>query len=373
MLSFGDSSDSGSFRILPVFNSFLALVLALSNWFDGPRPKTQLLRLYFTREIVTREEARWLLLPYGVPILEVSGSVPAVSFRGESKDERLRQVQALQDDLIGVAITAYIEIPPKVFVIPKSSDDLQRISLVLRRRGLTPTNDTYPTTADISVVAEDSEEWKFRLASESKIAMVGEVMGETGILYATGSFDLFSGPEYGEEQKEIMRFVSKSRFVLWDFANRRPLEMPRHRKLPPSPLTAQDRSGRCSGSSGDGMPTVIKTVVERTFQKAEIIPMGDRNGDPVVEYTIKGARGLVSKHWEYYQLRIEWSFEKKGLRLRGYLDGWGASGKKPPEEKAAYPEILEDEPTQNAKLQGLLNRVLESVETEFCRAGGGKT
>jgi hypothetical protein len=248
---------------------------------------------------------------------------------------------------------------------------------VLNKRGLKSRKDTYPATADVSADVDDPEQWKIRLALDPDIAMVGE----NHVLFATGNFDLFPEPEYRERQEEIQRFVSKYRFAFWNMANPMSPVISKGRKLPPPPLTAQDRAGGCSAASVNRVPTAIQAVVERSFKDAKILstdakilPTTDVESDPPhIAYTVSGAKALVSKHWEYYQLRIEWSAKKKGLRLRGYIEGWSASGRTAPEEKAAYRDFLEDEPAQNAKLQDLLNRILAGVETELCGAGAGQT
>jgi hypothetical protein len=337
---------------------------------QGEKQKT--VTLYFRHEI-DKKRATWLILPYGLKIIKITEMTPAISFSISDTKKRRAQVEDLQSKKISQSIAEFIEIPPKIFVIPNSNDDLDEIFRALNRYGLQPTRDSYPATAEVSINKDETEEWENRLASDTGVAMVGE----DGTLYATKNFDL-PGPEYADLKMRLLSASNHFYFIPFD---------PRMPNVPgpqpPQPLIPQDLSEECIVSPTANLPKAIDTVVHRFFgnkpeeHASEIISVQD--ADPIqdahsrlAKYTIVGAKGLVTRHWEYYQLIIEFNASAKRVDLRGFIQGWGAKAPSPPKEKLAYREDLEEDATQRDKLQSKLVELLGEIRKEFCNTAQPK-
>jgi hypothetical protein len=334
---------------------------------QGQNKKT--LILYFRYE-VDKQQATWLVRPYGLKILKITERTPAISFSISDTKQRRAEVENLQSKPISQTINAFIEIPPKIFVIPNSKDDLDGIFRVLNRYELYPMRDRYPATAELSVNENETEEWKTRLALDSAVAMVGE----DGILYVTRNFD-FSGSEYADVRARLVSASTSFSFILFDPLTHATFNWPH--KSQPLPLTPQDLSEKCVLSSTANLPRAIDSVVHRFFgnkpkeHATEIIPIQDV--DPgLVKYTIVGVRRLVTSHWEYYELAIEFNTTVESVQLRAFIQGWGAKGPSPPTEKLGYREDLEEERTQHDRLQSKLRELLEDIRAEICTVAQAK-
>ncbi len=213
--------------------------------------------LYFRYEI-DKKQATWLVRPYGLKVIKVTEKTTAISFSISDAKERRAHVEDLQSDQVSRSIAEFIEIPPKIFVIPNSTDDLNEILRVLSHYKLDPVRDRYPTTAELSVNGNETEEWKTRLALDSAVAMVGE----DGILYVTRHFDL-PGPEYADIRARLISASKSFSFIPFDPIQHGSLTWPRRSQ--PLPLTPQDLSEKCALSSVANLPGAIDTVVHRFF------------------------------------------------------------------------------------------------------------
>jgi hypothetical protein len=324
--------------------------------------KKKTLTLYFTHEI-DKKQATWLVRPYGLKIIKITEITPAVSFSISDTKQRRAQVEDLQSKEISQSIAEFIEIPPKIFVIPNSKNDLNEVMRALKRYDLQPTSDTYPSTAELSVDENEAEEWKTRLALDSGVAMVGE----EGVLYATRNFDL-PGPEYADLKMRLISASTHFSFIPFDPGI---LNLPGPRRSPPRPLIPHDLSEECMVSPNANLPNAIDTVVHRFFggRPNEHFPefISIQNADPeLATYTIVGVKRLVTRHWEYYELIIEFNRTGRRVKLRGFIRGWGARAPSPPSEKSAYREDLEEETTQRDRLQSKLTELLGEIRREFC-------
>jgi hypothetical protein len=358
-------------RVFTLRSSFILLALLFACAAKKPpapplpqQRATTTLTLYFSKE-TDKERAMWLVRPYGLEIVGATDRMTAVSFLIQDRDERRKQGEQLRNDNhTNQFISELIEIPPKIFVIPRSTDHTAEILDRLKQRKLRPSADTYPATVDIKVNKDDTEEWELRFVSDPDIVLVGE----GNVLYATAHVSGILGKEYDNLRASLAE--AGRPITLADILS--PLPRPTG-KAPPPPLHVQDLSTPCGATDVSGLPAAIDATIKELFAT----DLGHKHTEAsktssadatlrLVKYTISGARWINTNKWEYYELAISFDVNGRDVMLRAFIQGWSVSSKSPPDEKGGYPEDIEAEPKQRAKLQSQLNLLLDKIATRFC-------
>jgi hypothetical protein len=336
-----------------------------------PRQHTKTtLTLYFSKE-TDKERAMWLVRPYGLEIVGATEKLSAVSFAIRDQNERRRQAKRLStDDNVGALIDSIEEIPPIIFAIPTSPEDLKQIAARLKEYGLEAFIDTYPATVSITVDSDDIEEWELRFASDHEVTLIG--VGN--VLRATEHVGGMLGGQYADVRQSMVAKEWVFHPIIIDGG---PIQVGGKDERPPMP--AQDLSRGCTVQNVSGVRGAIVAEIEYVFgrtpdnkyvEASKTASTGDDHKG-LVEYTISGMHGWVTNKWEYYKLDISFDATEKEVLLRGFMEGRSVSAARPPgDEKDHYPEDVES--GHGEKFESQLLKLLAAIETRFCSAQGGK-